>query len=167
VPAESDLIVCDTSPIRALAHLNLLPLLGSLYARVLIPPAVAAELSVPVEGQASFALSSVKFITIVTPAECLTLTALLRELDRGESEAISLAVELGLRQVLIDEARGRAVARRFGLTPIGVLAVLLAAKRSGMILAMAPLIDRLMSEMNFRISTSLRSEVLRLAGEGT
>jgi predicted nucleic acid-binding protein len=35
------LVVSDTSPIRALDHLNLLPLLKSLFDEVVIPPAAA------------------------------------------------------------------------------------------------------------------------------
>ena len=38
-------VVSDTSPIRALAHLELLPLLGELYDEVAIPPAVFNELT--------------------------------------------------------------------------------------------------------------------------
>jgi len=37
-------VVSDTSPIRALAHLGLLDLLQRLFDRIAIPPAVASEL---------------------------------------------------------------------------------------------------------------------------
>ena len=38
------IVVSDTSPIRALAHVGHLDLLGAIYGEVLIPPAVADEL---------------------------------------------------------------------------------------------------------------------------
>jgi predicted nucleic acid-binding protein len=40
------LVVSDTSPLRALAHLSLLPVLGQLFHEVVVPPAVAAEVTV-------------------------------------------------------------------------------------------------------------------------
>ena len=44
------LVVSDTSPIRALAHLGRLDVLASLFDEVLIPPAVARELEFPRSG---------------------------------------------------------------------------------------------------------------------
>src|SRR5689334_650360 len=43
-------VVSDTSPVRALAHLNLLTVLPALFGRVLIPPIVQRELAYPPSG---------------------------------------------------------------------------------------------------------------------
>lgn len=53
------------------------------------------------------------------------ITVLLRELDRGESETLALALEVGAELVLMDERDGRRVAQRLGLRTVGVLGVLL------------------------------------------
>ena len=47
------LVVGDTSPLRSLANLGLLGILRDLYSEVIVPPAVAAELRGPPDGQAS------------------------------------------------------------------------------------------------------------------
>jgi hypothetical protein len=38
------IVVSDTSPIRALSHLDLLTVLEELFSQVIVPPAVAREL---------------------------------------------------------------------------------------------------------------------------
>jgi predicted nucleic acid-binding protein len=45
-------------------------------------------------------------------------------LDEGEAAAISLAVERGIRSILIDERKGFAIAKSRGLQPVGTLALL-------------------------------------------
>ena len=49
----------------------------------------------------------------------------------GETEAISLAVELGVLAILIDERKGRLAAEQRGLVPVGTLNVLDSADRRG------------------------------------
>lgn len=67
--------------------------------------------------------------------------------------------------MLIDEAVGRAVAVELGLTPIGVLGILVRAKRSGQLAAVAPVIHALRARAHFHVAPDLMLEVLRLAGE--
>ena len=64
-----------------------------------------------------------------------------QRLDPGEAEAIALALEIRPDALLIDETRGRVVERRLGLPLIGVLALLVRAKRTSMITAVRPLMD--------------------------
>jgi len=52
-----------------------------------------------------------------------------------------------------------------GVVPIGLLGVLLRAKQTGAVRSVAPLIDRLVVEMKFRVSSDIRRKVLELAGE--
>ena len=53
-----------------------------------------------------------------------------QELDRGEAEAIVLAEESKAEYLLMDEKHGRSVAEARGLTVVGLLGVLLMAKKS-------------------------------------
>jgi len=86
-----------------------------------------------------------------------------KTLDPGESEALALAIEVHADAVLIDEAVGRANAAKLGLTAIGVLGILLAAKKRGLVAALAPELDRLQAGLGFRVSDQLRADVLRQA----
>jgi uncharacterized protein len=88
-----------------------------------------------------------------------------RRLDPGEANAVVLAIELKATQLLIDERLGRIEAKRQGLRITGILGVLLAAKRRGLIPIIRPILDRLIDEANFRISDRLYNETLTLAEE--
>ena len=94
------------------------------------------------------------------------VTDLCGELDAGESEAITLAVELGADFLLLDEKLGRAAAQRAGLTVIGILGVASAAKRKGLLESVATVIRELREQASFWISAELEARVLRDAGEG-
>jgi hypothetical protein len=89
--------------------------------------------------------------------------ALTARLDRGEAAAIPLALELGA-VLLVDDGAARQVATEFGLSVIGSLGVLLAAKRSGHIDELAPVLDRMVA-LGMFVSPTLRARVLMLAGE--
>ena len=86
-------------------------------------------------------------------------------LGPGEAEAMILAAEVKADAILMDESAGRAVARRRGLLPVGVLGILLRAKQRTLIGPLSPLLDRLQSELGFFISPAVRAEVLKNANE--
>lgn len=159
------LVVSDTSPIRALHHLALMPVLETLYGRVLVPPAVAQELARGSATSPAVDLSAYPHVVTKVPLTLEPSAAADPDIDPGELEAISLALELGADRLLIDEQRGRAVAANLGIKTIGVLGVLLEAKRAGLIPAVRSNVDRLRKEINFFISDAVRLDVLRRAGE--
>src|SRR5207247_742892 len=87
------------------------------------------------------------------------------DLDAGETEAITLAIELHADLVLMDERKGTEAARQLGLATIGVFGVLLEAKRKGLIERVLPCVDRLVGELRFFASPALRQRLAQLAGE--
>jgi uncharacterized protein len=159
------IVVSDTSPIRALGHLDLLVVLEALFDQIVVPPAVDTELLQPPVGLPRVDVRKLSFVQIQTPGNLEQVQKLMATLDPGESEALALALEFETLAILIDEAAGREMARRLGLVPIGVLGTLVRAKQRGLTSAVGPLIDRLKSELGFFISTPLRNEILRIAGE--
>lgn len=158
------LVVSDTSPIRALAHLDRLDLLGSLFDEVLIPPAVARELRAP-RRAAALEPSPISHLTLTERPKPESFQSIPVELDAGEAEAIALALERGITAILIDERTADAAARRLGLMPVGVLGILLQAKSAGLIDRIIPLVQRLRGELRFRMTDELQEQVRRLANE--
>lgn len=158
-------VVSDTSPLRALAHLQLLKILSSFYDEVLIPPAVAAELAHAIDGVTLDLPSLGSLFRVVAPRAVDRARALAATIDQGEAEAIALALDMTIHDILMDEKRGREVAKRNGLRPIGVLGLLLRAKEKGLIDAVAPRVDALVTGIQFRVSASVLRELLVLAGE--
>ena len=88
-----------------------------------------------------------------------------RLVDTGEAEAIELARELHADRLLIDERRGRRLAAQEGVAVIGLLGVVLLARRNGLIPSARALLLRLDSEAGMYLSTDLRDEALRIVGE--
>jgi predicted nucleic acid-binding protein len=66
--------------------------------------------------------------------------------------------------LLIDERKGRAIARERGLNVRGTLGVLVEARRAGHIPSLGATIDDLLSE-GFRVAPALIAEALREVGE--
>jgi uncharacterized protein len=159
------IVVSDTSPLRALAHLDLLVVLEVLFGHVVVPPAVDTELLQPPLGLPRVDVRTLNFVRIQAPSDLEAVQKFMETLDPGESEAQALALELSAKAILIDEAAGRAVVRRLGLLPIGVLGILVRAKQRGLVSAGGRLIDRLRGELGFFISAALKDEILRNAGE--
>jgi hypothetical protein len=159
-------VVSDTSPLRALEHLQRLDILQSLFGKVLVPPAVVEELRSPAGAFRPIDVRSLAGCIIQAPSDRNRVDQFIQyALHEGESEALALALEVNADAVLMDDAAGRAAAMTLGLTPIGVIGVLIRAKDNKLIAEVKPLLDRLMSELNFYVSATLRAESLRIAGE--
>jgi predicted nucleic acid-binding protein len=162
-------VVADSSPIVYLARLGRLGLLHSLYSEVFIPAAVWREVAIEgrvlIEGQSLLSAASEGWIRVDgSAAASASESPLLKELDDGEREAITLAIRLKAL-LIIDEAGGRAAATKLGVTLTGTLGVLVQATRRGFIQRLKPELDRLMDETNFRCADELIAGALKDVGE--
>jgi hypothetical protein len=159
------LVVSDTSPIRALEFLGILPVLGKMYGSVVVPPTVQSELESPRPRFAPIDLRRFDFIEVRAPRDVNQVKFFLQSLDLGESEALALAMEIGAEAVLVDESAGRQAATQHGIPWLGTIGILLQAKSDGRLEQIRPLVDRLINELGFFVSDELRQRVLKLAGE--
>lgn len=160
------IVVSNTSPIINLAAVGELELLERLYHTIIIPHAVYHEIVVTGAGQpGSLEVQTFAWIETRTVANKALVTALRTELDPGESEAIALAVETNVDWLLLDERRGREVAARFGLKIVGLLGVLIEAKKRGLLTQIKPVLTALEAKAAFRMSRELKSRVLSAASE--
>jgi len=158
------IVVSDTSPILSLALIGRLELLRDLYATVLIPDAVRSEISATGQSGAQ-EVAQVDWI-ITRPIEHdVVLKLLLREVDRGEAEAIALALQLKADILLIDERKARHLAAYLELGVAGLLDVLQEAKRRQLITSVKPVLDELIARARFRLSHKLYQRTLFTAGE--
>lgn len=157
------LIVADSSPLISFAIIDQLELLNKIYDRVLVPQAVYNEVT---QEDKPFSNDIKKFlennIEIVNNRTAVDI--LNDEIDLGESEAIVLALEKGIKAILIDDNKGRKRARLKGLKVIGTLGTLIRAKNLGYINEVKPLMDKL-TDYNIRISKELYKQVLEITDE--
>jgi len=160
------IVVSNTSPIINLATVGQLELLQRLYGKVIIPEAVYYEIAIVGDGQPGAAQVQAFDWIETRQVTNRALVALLQlEVDKGEAEAIILADELGADLLLLDERRGRAVASRLELKFVGLLGVLIEAKRKGLVVAVRPILDDLISKSGFWVSRELYDRVMQAAGE--
>ncbi|HUR44567.1 MAG TPA: DUF3368 domain-containing protein, partial [Candidatus Saccharimonadales bacterium] len=85
--------------------------------------------------------------------------------DIGEAEAIVLAQEIKADHLLIDERKGRRLAVQQGVPIIGLLGVVLMAKKLGFISSARALLGRLQTEAGIYLSDGVREAALKSAGE--
>lgn len=160
------IVVADTSVILNLCFLKQESLLPALFGTVHAPPEVEAEfLRLATMDIRFMGLEFPSFIQRTSPKSKTHSWANSPVLHSGEIAALSLALELHADLVLMDEAEGRAAATAQKLTTMGLLGILLQARQSTLIPSVAPLLDRLQQEACFWMTPSLRTSILRLAGE--
>lgn len=152
------IVVSDTSCVSNLLTVGSVELLPSIFGEVVVPPAVQIELR-------RFHSQLPSWLRTVVPRDTVQVRLLMVEVDAGEAEAIVLAKELGADRLLIDEASGRAVAQREGVAVMGVIGILLLARRQGRIDKVRPLLDDLRSKAGFWISDAVYEAAISQAGE--
>jgi predicted nucleic acid-binding protein len=160
------IIVSDTSALSNLAVVEHLWLLEAIYQTVIIPDLVASELAAA-SNPAIPAILKLDWVQTRSLSQSQLANQLQQDrgLDGGEANAIALALELQADDLLIDERLGRQEAVRLGLSIIGILGVLLIAKKRSLIPKVQPVMDALSSQAGFRISSQLYQRVLTLAKE--
>lgn len=127
-------VVSNTSPIMNLAIIGELSLLRDQFGEVLIPEAVLEELRVEENlpgSQSVLDALTLGWIRIEAVKHYPLVRAMQRDLDKGEAEAITLATEVDADWLLMDERDGRKAARSMELKVLGILGVLLKARRNG------------------------------------
>jgi len=158
------LVVSNTSPLLNLALVDRLSLLHQQFGQIQIPAAVLAELRVSEALPGSRQLqqaTSAGWLQVQKVEDRALVQLLEQDLDRGEAEAIALALQLRADWTLLDEREGRRIASRLGLRVTGVLGVLLRAARAGELSSLPEVINELREQAGFRIAPPLLAEILR------
>jgi uncharacterized protein len=162
------IVVSNTSPLTNLAAIGQFDLLHQLFGEILIPEGVWSELNA--KGKrwpGSMEVENSTWTSRRSVQDQPLITALSRDLDRGESESIALAVELKADLVLLDEREARHAARRLGLSIMGVIGILLLAHSRHEIDHLKPHLDALRQKANFYINDQLYQMVLEQVRESS
>lgn len=130
------IVVSDTTPLISLMKINRLDLLRDLFFEVVIPYAVYDELtSNPRFAAEAAVIRESDFIQIMEVADdrCVRILRSVALLDQGESEAIVLAEGIEADLLLLDEVRGRNVAKRLRMNLTGTIGIILEAFDRGLL----------------------------------
>ena len=124
------IVISDTTPIISLIKINQLELLNHMFGDVQVPDAVYEELisNSRFQSEAEQILRA-EYITKVVVEDKKSVALLRRAtgLDAGESEAIILSDEIKADLLLMDELKGRQVAKQMGLNIMGTIGILMTA----------------------------------------
>ena len=162
------IVISDTTPIISLLKADKLDLLEKLYGKVLIPEAVFSELTENLTyANESQAVKNCPFLQIenVNNTQSVQLLRDVTGLDAGESEALILYQEKNADLLLMDEHKGRGIAKKMSVEHIGTIGVLLYAFDKKYITACE--VEKILSvliDKNIRLSRSLCNKVLNYVG---
>lgn len=159
------MIVCNAGPLIALAGIGQVELLQRLFGTVVVAEPVRREVEAggasKQGGNLFHAHDWLRTTTVAEPPDQL-LSALL---DLGEASTIALALQLKATHVLMDESKGRKIARSvYHLHVVGTGRILVEAKKAGFIASVKPLLHQM--RMNgYWLSQSIADQIVHQAGE--
>jgi predicted nucleic acid-binding protein len=160
----SRLWIADASPVISLAHAGHLGLLDSLCPSFLIPPAVAAEIQAGRELDAARRWLADEGESHLSDHVTIDPRVMSWDLGAGESEAISLAVQMPGATVLLDDRPARNCALAQGVRIRGTLGIVVLARSEGLIPRCAPVFGDLV-DSGLRVDGTTLRRALALAGE--
>ncbi len=147
-------IISDTSCLILFDNIGELDILRKIYEKITATPEVIQEYGRPIPDW-------IKQETVENKSKQVEFEKLV---DKGEASAIALALELEESVLIIDDKRGRKLAREQNIELTGTLGTLLKAKNMEVISRIRPLIEKLKAA-NYRISTDIIEGILKRSGE--
>jgi len=157
-------LIFNASPLIALAKAGLLDCLAPLADRIVVPLAVATEISAgkdPADPACAWVEHHLEFIHSDPPVSDFVAAW---DLGAGESSVISLAQSTPDALAVLDDLAARRCAQALGLSLTGTLGLILRAKRSGIVPLVTPCLDAVSSAGLF-ITPAHLNLVRRQAGE--
>ena len=156
------ILIADSSALIALSVCNSLELLDQLFTEVVVPEAVYKEVIKADKPEARILKHYLNGKVIkVDMHDFIYLDAYA---DAGETEAMKLYKQKSADKLLIDDKRGRKVAKINRIETIGSLGILIAAKQAGLIKQIKPRIEKI-AQSRVYINQSLIEMVLEVAKE--
>lgn len=151
---KQTVVITDASCFILLDKIEQLQILSELSDKVITTPEVLKEFGKPLPSWIE-----------IRPVTSTILHQVFEErVDKGEASAIALAVETPSSMLVIDDLRGRKLAKQLNIQFTGTLGLLLKAKQLGVISLLRPILQKVQLT-DFRISDQLIAGLLKEAGE--
>lgn len=161
------LVVTDTGPLVIFARTGMLNIVLGVAERVIVTETVRQECTANLlkPGAAEIA-NAIQESRLTVVADVVDKAIEKTVLDPGEKSAIAYAMTLVPNDVtlLIDEIRGRSVAKANGLAVIGSAGLLVVAKRLQLIANVAQVLDE-WQKAGYWLDRAVIEAVLKAAGE--
>jgi predicted nucleic acid-binding protein len=148
------IIISDTSCFIILTNIRELHLLQKLYSKITTTIEIATEFGEPLP----------EWVEILSVKSKDTQRLLEMQIDKGESSAIALALEISDSLLILDDIKARKVATQLGLTITGTLGIIIKAKLEGIIPSVIPILRKI-KQTDFRLSNEVELQILKEAME--
>jgi len=142
------IIISDTSCLIALDNIGLLHIVKDLYNEIIITTEVKNE----------FGDSLPDWIIVHDVKDKAKQADIEDRLDKGEASSIALALEIPNCLLIIDELKGRNIAKSLNIEIIGTIGILLLAHEKGIVTDVMSVIQRLVKS-GFRLSDQLLDRI--------
>jgi len=143
-------VISNTSCLIVLDNIGLFYVLRELYGNILVTEEVSHEFGKELEDWVlNQKIRDEKYFKVINTF-----------IDKGEASAIVLALETDNSILIIDDLKGRKIAKNLGLNITGTLGVILKAKQQGLISSLKEVLDAF-KDQGFRISSGLEREILK------
>ena len=146
------IIISDTSCFIILTNIGELHLLEKLYSKITTTIEIATEFGEPLP----------EWVEILSVKSKDTQRLLEMQIDKGESSAIALALEISDSLLILDDIKARKVATQLGLSITGTLGIIIKAKLEGIIPSVIPILNKI-KQTDFRLSNEMELQVLKAA----
>lgn len=153
--------ISNAGPLIVFYNSSFLDILKELYGNIVVPQAIYDEITRKEEGRQLFQENN--WITVQEVKIKQTIAVLKSFVDIGEAEAIALSVELK-KPLLIDDKKGREIAKSMNISVQGSLGALAKAKKEGVIKSVTDAIAKILAA-GYYLDRQLINEVLRYVEE--
>ncbi len=147
-------IISDTSCFIILTNIGQLELLHRIYGQIITTPDIVAE----------FGNELPNWVEIIPVTDKYKQQLLEMQIDKGESSAITLALEIPDCTLILDDYKARKIATQLGLNFTGTIGIIIKAKLTGIIPSIKPLLQKI-KETNFRLYAEIELQALKEANE--
>lgn len=147
-------IIADTSCFIIFSKIDELELLHKVYGQITTTVDIAME----------YGALLPEWVEIVEVKDKSKQQILELQIDKGESSAIALALEIPDSTIVLDDIKARNIADKLGLNYTGTIGIVVKAKLKGIIPSIKPIMAKI-RQTDFRLSAEIELQALLLANE--